>query len=172
MAIVSQLVIEPTVIRSGPVFDEFYRREYREVLGLAFVLCRNRSAAEELAQEAFLAAFKRWDEVSQMESPEGWVRKVVANRAASRFRRVAAEARALTRLGRRDSSPDVGLDTIAVCEAVRRLSTRQAEVIVLVYFAGLSHDASAQVMGCSVETVRTHLDRAKKRLAGYLGVEP
>jgi RNA polymerase sigma-70 factor (ECF subfamily) len=172
VAIVSQLVTEPTVSRSRPVFEEFYRREYREVLGLAFVLCRSRPVAEELTQEAFVAAFRRWDEVSQMESPEGWIRSVVANSAVSRFRRIAAEARALTRLGRRDSSPDVGLDTIAVCDAVRRLSTRQAEVIVLVYFAGLSHEASARVLGCSLETVRTHLDRAKRRLARYLGEEP
>lgn len=172
MAVVWQLVTEPTVIRSGPVFDEFYRREYREVLGLAFVLCRNRSVAEEVTQDAFVAAFRRWEEVSQMESPEGWVRRVVANTAVSRFRRLGAETRALTRVGRRDSSPDVGLDTIVVCDAVRRLSTRQAEVIVLVYFAGLSHDASARVLGCSVETVRTHLDRAKRRLADYLGEEP
>jgi RNA polymerase sigma factor (sigma-70 family) len=169
VAIVPQLVTEHPVIGPRPVFDEFYRREYRQVLGLAYLLCRNRAVAEELVQEAFTAAFRRWDDVSQMESPEGWVRRVVANRAVSRFRRLGAESRAVVRLGRRENAPDISLDTVAVCEAVRRLSTRQAEVIVLVYFAGLSHDAAARAMGCSVETVRTHLDRAKKRLAGYLG---
>ncbi|MGA9596950.1 MAG: sigma-70 family RNA polymerase sigma factor [Acidimicrobiia bacterium] len=162
---------EHPVVRAVPAFGEFYRREYREVLGLAYVLCRSRTTAEELTQEAFTAAFRRWGEVSQMDSPEGWVRKVVANRSVSRFRRLAAEGRALVRMGRNDDAPPISADAIAVRDAIRRLTVRQAEVVVLVYFAALSHDEAAQVLGCGVETVRTHLKRAKRRLAGWLGDE-
>jgi RNA polymerase sigma-70 factor (ECF subfamily) len=163
---------EHPVVRAVPAFGEFYRREYRQVLGLAYVLCRNRATAEEITQEAFTAAFKRWGEVSQMASPEGWVRKVVANRSVSLFRRLAAEGRALARAGRRgDDAPPISADAIAVRDAIRRLSVRQAEVVVLVYFAALSHDEAARVLGCGVETVRTHLKRAKRRLAGWLGDE-
>ena len=52
--------------------------------------------------------------------------------------------------------------------AMRKLPRRQAEVIVLVYFSGLSHAEAAKVMGCSVETARTHLKRAKTHLAAWL----
>lgn len=169
MATVPQPATEYPVPPTTLTFDEFYQREYRAVLGLASVLCRNRATAEEVTQEAFTAAYRRWEDVSLMASPEGWVRRVVANRAVSRFRRLGAESRAVLRLGRRDqrraADPDLSDDVIAVRDAIGRLSTRQAEVIVLVYFAGLSHGDSARVLGCGVETVRTHLERAKRRLA-------
>ena len=74
---------EHPVVRAVPAFGEFYRREYPAGTGLAYVLCRSRTTAEELTQEAFTAAFRRWGEVSQMDSPEGWVRKVVADRSVS-----------------------------------------------------------------------------------------
>ena len=74
-------------------------------------------------------------------------------------------------MGRNDDAPPISADVIAVRDAIRRLTVRQAEVVVLVYFAALSHDEAAQVLGCGVETVRTHLKRAKRRLAGWLGDE-
>ena len=54
--------VEPTVEAASEslTFDDFYRREHRHVLGLAFVLTGNQSVAEDTAQDAFTAAFRRW----------------------------------------------------------------------------------------------------------------
>src|SRR6476661_3948101 len=41
-------------------FDNFYRQEYRHVLGLAYVLTGNASVAEDTAQDAFTAAYRQW----------------------------------------------------------------------------------------------------------------
>lgn len=158
------------IVRAVPDFEGFYVREYREVLGLAFVLCGTRPNAEELAQDAFLAAFERWDEVGRMDRPGAWVRQVVANRSASRFRRLAAEGRALVRFGSRSEAPSLSPDGVAVWSAIRRLSSRQAEVTVLVFYAGMSHSEVAALLNCSIETVRTHLKRAKVRLRRWLEV--
>ncbi len=84
------LVIEP--------FDVFYRRELRPVVGLAYVLTGRRSAAEDLAQEAFVAAYRRWRDIGGYDDPGAWVRAVAMNHARSRVRRRATEARALVRL--------------------------------------------------------------------------
>lgn len=82
--------------------ETMYRQEFAAVLALAYVLSGSRSAAEELAQEAFLAAHRRWDAISQYDDPAGWVRRVCANRSTSLIRRRVSEAKALTRLaGRR-----------------------------------------------------------------------
>ena len=89
---------ERPVVRLGEPFEVFYRREYRPVLGLAIVLSGNRAAAEELVQDAFLVTLRDWERVSQMEYPGAWVRRVVANGSASRFRRAAAHTRALLRI--------------------------------------------------------------------------
>lgn len=159
------------MVRATPDFRAFYEREYRPVLGMAYALTGEMNAAEDVCQEAFMAAFRRWDEVGTMEHSGAWVRRVVANQSVSRFRRIAAEARAFLRLGGPELSdlPSPSHESVAVWTALRKLTGRQAEVIVLVYFTGLSHAEAAEVMGCSIETARTHLKRAKARLAVLLG---
>lgn len=158
------------VVRGVESFDAFFRREYRAVLGLAMVLTRNRPVAEELTQEAFLATFRHWERVGRLDNPGAWVRQVVANRSVSTFRRSAAEAKALLRLNshaRRAGAtePDDGVD---VWREVRRLPRRQAQVVALTYFADLPRREVAEILGCSEETVKTHLERARRTLAGRL----
>lgn len=161
---------EVPVLRALTDFRSFYQREYRSVLGMAYALTGDRSVAEDLCQDAFVAAFRRWTEVGVMEYPDAWVRRVVANRSASRFRRLASEGRALFRLGPPSQEvPPPSEDSMAVWSALRRLPPRQAEIVVLIYFADLSHVDASALMGCSVETARTHLKRAKARLARALG---
>jgi predicted RNA polymerase sigma factor len=58
----------PVVAAKEP-FDVFFRREYRPVLALAIVLCRNRAVAEELTMEAFEAALREWPKASGLEAP-------------------------------------------------------------------------------------------------------
>ena len=80
-------------------FTEFYRRQWRDVVGLGFVLTGDRWVAEELAQEGFAAACRKWDSVGVMDRPGAWVRRVVVNRSVSRLRRRGVERRALARMG-------------------------------------------------------------------------
>jgi RNA polymerase sigma-70 factor, ECF subfamily len=158
------------VVRGVESFDAFFRREYRDVLGLAVVLTRNRAVAEELTQEAFLATFRHWERVAPLDSPGAWVRRVVSNRSVSTFRRSAAEARALLRLNSyasRSTATELG-DGMEVWREVRRLPRRQAQVVALTYFADLPRREVAEIVGCSEETVKTHLERARRTLAGRL----
>ncbi len=158
------------VVRGVESFDAFFRREYRAVLGLAMVLTRSRPVAEELTQEAFLATFRHWERVGRLDNPGAWVRRVVANRSVSTFRRSSAEAKALLRLNshaRRAISTDLD-DGMDVWREVRRLPRRQAQVVALTYFADLPRREVAEILGCSEETVKTHLERARGTLAGRL----
>ena len=61
---------------------------------------------------------------------------------------------------------EAGLD---LWQEVRRLPRRQAQAIALVYLNGLARRDVAEVLGCSEETVKTHLDRARKTLSERLG---
>ncbi len=65
-------------------FTEFYRCQWRDVVGLGFVLTGDRWVAEELAQEGFAAACRKWDSVGAMDQPGAWVRRVVVNRSVWR----------------------------------------------------------------------------------------
>lgn len=154
-------------------FVEFYRREWRDVVGLGFVLTGNRCVAEDLAQEGFAAAYRRWDHVAAMDKPGAWVRRVVVNHSVSWFRRRGAERKALARVGNPRESSDVELDAqvTELWAAVRGLPRRQRQAIALVYFSGMSATDASHVMECGQETVRTHLKRGRKALAAKLGIK-
>jgi RNA polymerase sigma-70 factor (sigma-E family) len=164
-------VSETPLVRGRESFESFYRREYRSVLGLAIVLSGSPTAAEELTQEAFVAALRRWDHGEAIDNPDAWVRRVVANRAVSAIRRRVAEAKALVRSR---PSGDAVEGTVGpaldaeVWREVRRLPRRQAQAIALSYLDDLSRREVATILGCSEETVKTHLARGRATLAKRL----
>ena len=126
--------------------------------------------AEDVTQEAFLAASQHWDEVGGLDNPGAWVRRVAINRAASAYQRRRAEARAVLRLsGRRPVivSP-MSESAEEVWRAVRSLPRRQREAIVLCLVAGYSRSEAAEMMQVSVETVKTHLERGRQALSDLL----
>lgn len=154
-------------------FEAFYGRELGNVIGLAYVLSGSRSGAEDLAQEGFLAAYRRWNRVGTYDDPGAWVRRVVANGAVSRFRRRKAEAKALSRVGAQSGSyqmPDLDVAAEEIWAAVRRLPRRQAQSIALHFLDGRPVAEIAGILDCSVNTIKTHLRRAKLTLAEELGL--
>ena len=164
---------QPRPDRDLRSFDGFYRREYREVVGLAFALSGSRIAAEDIAQDAFVAAHKRWEQVGRYDKPEAWVRRVVANLAVSAFRTRVREAGALARLKPRSSylppMPDEDAD---FWKAVRSLPRRQAQVIALHYLEDRPVADIAEILGCSEATVRVHLHKGRAGLSRRLGISP
>lgn len=158
--------------RQVETFDEYYRRDYRKLVGLAYVLCGSQWAAEDLAHEALTEAHRRWTKVSNYDDPAAWVRRVMVNKNTSRFRKLRSEAKALVRLGNHP------VETIAPSEAsnevwtaVRSLPSRQAQTIALFYWEDRSIADIADILGCGTETVKTHLARARRSLAVTLGGE-
>jgi RNA polymerase sigma factor (sigma-70 family) len=152
-------------------FEVFYRREMPRLVALARALSGS-SAADDLAQEAMLAAYRRWSEVAAYERPEAWVRRVCANHATSLLRRRTAETRAVLRLASqptRDAELEEG--HAAFWAEVRRLPRRQAQAAALRYIYGLSVAEIATTMACSEGSVKVHLTRARAVLADRLGKE-
>ena len=166
-------VSRPVKASSEPLsFDDFYRREHRHVLGLAFVLTGNRSVAEDVAQDAFTAAFRQWPSVAAYDSPGAWVRRVVCNQAASVLRRRVREAKALVRLARRTPAYlELDEGDEAFWQAVRRLPPRQAQAVALYYLEDCSVREISAVLDCSEGTVKTHLSRARAAVARQLRLE-
>lgn len=154
-------------------FESFYRQEFRDVVGLAYALSGSRLGAEDLAQEAFVAAHQRWDRISGYDKPGAWVRRVVANLAISGFRRKAAEAKALARLAGQRHRPLPELDTEDedFWRNVRRLPDQQAKAIALFYIEDRSVADIAEILECSPATAKVHLHRGRRTLAKRLGLE-
>lgn len=152
-------------------FEELYQRDRSAVLALAYGLSGSRSAAEELTQDAFLAAYRSWETVGRYDDPGAWVRRVVANRSVSRWRRLGAETRALTRFGGRRQLPaDLPEPAAEFWRAVRALPARQAQVVTLHYVEDRSVADIAVVLGTAEGTVKAHLHKARAALAVALDV--
>jgi RNA polymerase sigma-70 factor (ECF subfamily) len=152
-------------------FLAFYEREYRGLVALATALIGDRMMAEDIAQEAFLVAFRRWDEIATLESPLAWVRRVVANKSVSLIRRRLAELRALTRIGSLADRRADALDSDAdFWMLVRSLPRRQAQVVVLHYVADMSVIDIAAALGCREGSVKASLFKARQHLLKKLSV--
>lgn len=154
-------------------FESLYKMNYPAVVSLVYGLCGSRAAAEDVAQEAFLRAHQDWGRVSEMDSPEGWVRRVALNLARSRWRRLRTEAKAKLRLGISDSSSEAPADALgeAFWAQVRRLPSRQAQAVALHYVEDRSVGEIAQVLGVAEGTVKALLHQGRERLRRQLSAK-
>lgn len=154
-------------IRPAVDFDDLYRWHWRPVVALVYGLSGSRAGAEELAQDAFLAAHRHWDRVRDYDDPGAWVRRVAVNLAVSSLRRRAAEARAMARAGaRRRPVPDeLAPEDEAFWRAVRALPARQAQAVALHYLEDRPVAEIAAILECAEGTVKVHLHRARRALA-------
>lgn len=141
-----------------PEFERLYESSFERVYRAAYLLCRDRQAAEDAAQEAFTRALERWGRLAGQEWVVGWLVTTAINHARRRPRSVPFWPRPQAP---EPEAPDASLDLWA---AVRKLSHRQQEAVVLHYVADLPIKEVATVMGCDGGTVKTHLARARETL--------
>jgi RNA polymerase sigma factor (sigma-70 family) len=158
------------LVRVSASFEAFYQSEYDACVRLAYVLSGSRWGAEDVAQEAFIAAHRRWNVIGTYDNPGAWVRRVIANKSVSWYRRRVAEGRALVKMATRrfHELPDLDQTSEEVWSAVRRLPRRQAQVVALTYLDELSLREIADLLDIAVPTVGTHLTRAREALARML----
>lgn len=159
----------PAPLRLPGSFDAFYQEHYSGLVQLAFVLSGSRYGAEDVAQDALVAAWKKWGELEQ---PLAWTRRVVANLAVSAIRRRMAEGRAMARfaVGRGEPIAELPEPDTEFWAAVRALPTRQRQMVALYYLGDCSVGEIALTLGCAEGTVRATLHKGRLRLASRLGL--
>src|SRR5690606_20864956 len=143
----------------GSAFDDVYRAERPAVVRLAALLVGSQAVAEELAHDAFLRLFERFDEV---ENPPGFLRTVVVRLAVSMQRRRRTELRVVQRVG--GDQPTTIPEIDETWEVLQRLDPDRRAVLVLRYYERLRHREIAELLGCPVATVRSRTRRALKDL--------
>ena len=150
-------------------FAEFCDEVYPRLVG-ALGLLAGRSAAEDLAQDVLVRLWQHWPKVRGHSNPEAWVFKVGHNLAVSHLRRRAVEFRARLRSGdsELDSTPSVETH-LQLTAALKALAPRQRSAVVLRYYADLSIDETAAVMGCAPGTVKALTHSALAHLHGTYG---
>ncbi|CAA9280796.1 MAG: hypothetical protein AVDCRST_MAG57-3807 [uncultured Blastococcus sp.] len=145
-------------------FEAFVAARSAELLRTAVLLTRDRGHAEDLLQTALVKAYRRWGRISG--DPYPYVRRVLVTTAASWWRlRSTQEIVSLPAFD--PGSPD-GTAAVdereRIADALATLPPRMRAVLVLRYTEDLGERATAELLGCSVNTVKSQTVRGLARL--------
>src|SRR3954468_5447887 len=142
-------------------FEAFYRARSAWLIGALHPIVGN--DAEDVAQDAFLTLFERWDVVSAYDAPEAWLRRVAIRAAIRRRQREASRPRHETLAG---MPPTLGSDDPASAllqDALKHLTAHEREVLILRYFWERPIQELAERFECTEAAMRVRLHRACRR---------
>ena len=139
----------------GHAVAALYQLHYPALVRLAALLVPDLATAEDIVQDAFAAVYGRWHVLPDADAALAYLRWSVVHRS-----------RSAPPLGPAEGTGEPGS---AVVSALRALSVRQREVVVLRYFADLPEAAIAAATGMSMAAVRDHAARAMSLLQAGLG---
>lgn len=159
---------------TDPGYEEFFAATVPSLRRLAAARTGSWATADDVVQEVMSDAFRRWDRIGGYDDPAAWARRAVLNRSISRWRHRDRERRATDALAARagvsgGDHDEPHLTDTELWTAIRSLSPRQAEVVLLLWFEQMTAAEAAATLGCGEDTVRTHWRRARSRLAEALG---
>ncbi|TWD82561.1 RNA polymerase sigma-70 factor (sigma-E family) [Kribbella amoyensis] len=152
-------------------FTDFVQARSTRLLQFAWMLCGDKSQAEDLVQSALEKVYPHWDRV-RAGDPYAYVRRAVTNHHLSWLRRRIWRERPVggpPELDRtsRGAAPD-GAEAIsgnlAITQALTVLTQRERSVVVLRYLEDLSEKETAAVLGVAVGTVKSVTFRALRKL--------
>ncbi|MTV25895.1 SigE family RNA polymerase sigma factor [Nitriliruptoraceae bacterium ZYF776] len=162
------------MVRAGTDATSFaavFNAHHRQAVRLAYLLVSDPHLAEDVVSEAFAKVYVRWAK-GGVRDVGSYLRRAVANEANSRLRRRYLERR----VAEERSGDDRGVRLVdehaaehdEVWQAIQRLPDRQRTAVVLRYYEDLSEADTAEVLGCSVGTVKSQVSRGLARLQELL----
>jgi RNA polymerase sigma-70 factor, ECF subfamily len=154
--------------RAGSVSDleALFRSHWPAAYRTAYLVAHDAVAAEDIAQEAFLAAVRALDRFDRRRPFGPWLHRIVVNRAIdwTRARKLRAEIELTER-----AAPEHGVDVSEdVVEALAALSPDHRAVIVLRYLLEYTPGEIARLLDLPRGTVNSRLRRALDQLGGRL----
>ncbi len=176
---------ERTVESDRQLFASLVQEHERYLYNIAYRLCGNREEAEDLVQDALVRAYRAFRSFKPGTSFKSWLYRIVSNlyidtlRKRSKFREesldepVYYEDSEFTKM-----VPDQSTDPSQLVEekafvgevqkALDRLPVEYRLAVILCDVEGFSYDEIAEIMDCSIGTVRSRIHRGRKALRTYL----
>ncbi|QOC91303.1 SigE family RNA polymerase sigma factor [Micromonospora craniellae] len=142
-------------------FHEFVVHRSPRLSRTAYLLTGDHQLAEDLLQVALARTYRHWRRVADGD-PEAYVRRVMYHQQVSWWRRRRLVARPPERSA--GDGTEASVLRLGLAAALRKLTPRQRVVIVLRFYEDLTEARVAEVLGCSVGTVKRHGHDALRRL--------
>ncbi|MEA2517328.1 MAG: hypothetical protein QOG16_1166 [Actinomycetota bacterium] len=157
--------------------SELFDRHYAPMCRLAYAILGDAPLAEEIVMESLLKTFTGWGRLRDTDRADAYLRRAVVNLCRSKIRRKTIESRVNRTIHHRDElkSPDWDPErhetSRLVWRAVVELPERQRACVVLRYFEDLPESEIAEVLQCSVGTVKSQLSKARAKLEPVLAAD-
>jgi RNA polymerase sigma factor (sigma-70 family) len=151
------------VTAAPEAFGDFFGAQQARLARACLLLTGNPTEAEDLAQESMARVLERWDRVSEMEDPEGYLFRTALNLHRNMLRRLSLAARHDVS-GSRTDDEDAKDRALDIRRAIRSLPVKQRQALVLVGWLGYSSEEAAPILGIDAASVRGRLHRARSSL--------
>jgi RNA polymerase sigma-70 factor (ECF subfamily) len=159
-------------------FDEVVDAHYERILRGALSLTGDRYLAEDIVQETFLSAFRKFDGFSGKASVFTWLYAIMLNKFRMHCRKAKRRKRArFLSAGDNPLGPDRASSHRSpyaelaeselsewLMEAIYKLPTKLREVVAMHYFDDLTLNEVATILKCRLATIKSRLFRSKERL--------
>lgn len=162
-------------------FDELVRKHFQRIFGLAYHMMGHREDAEDVTQAIFIKAHRAIDRFRGQSAFSSWLHRIAINETLNAIKRRKRGPKISLADLQIDSPEDpayirmVSSDSPAraahlkelqtkLNEALQTLSHNHRTVVVLHDVQGVPHDQIAEMLGCSVGTVRSRLFYARRLL--------
>ena len=173
-----QLELEALVLRSmaGEVaaFEILVGQYHRRLLYYIVRLVHDRDRAEDVLQNVWIDVYQQLATLRSTKAFAMWLFRIARNHTCHELRRARRELPSESLEEIPDETPGAGERAVSADEAATvhqgldRLSPAHREVLILRFMEELSYDEIADVLGCSVGTVRSRIHYAKQTLAQHL----
>src|SRR5262245_51870665 len=167
-AIAARADLREAVGDDAAAFEDFFRGQTQSLYAHLCLITGNRAEAEELAQEAFLKVWERWDRVADMEEPIGYLYATAMNLFRKRYRRaMLAVRKTVSDELRRDEFAMVE-DRSIVASAMVELAPRQRAALVLTELIGFSSEEAGRMLGVAAGTVRALASQGRAAMKRHM----
>lgn len=160
-------------------FEQLYRITYAEVYHAVKVFIHNEDTAQDIVQETYFKCLRKIRQLKEPEKFPVWIKKIAVNTAKAHLRRVEwvlfSEAdgeggKSIAELQdeRMEHLPEIVVEQAEIKELIdsilEELDDRQRMVVGLFYYEQMSVNEIAEYLSCSVNTVKSRLNYAKKKI--------
>jgi RNA polymerase sigma-70 factor (ECF subfamily) len=155
-------------VRDTEAYDDLYRSTSQRLLRYCYALTGDLGEAQDVAQEAYVRAWRHWRQVSAHPAPEAWLRLTASRLATDRHRRLVGLRRAVTRTGPSAPVGPPNEDAVLLTAALREVPADQRRVLAMHYLLDLPVSEIALELEVPVGTVKSWLSRGRAALATQL----